>query len=107
MSSSEIIDEIVRSQIEFVGEKSAFSAARKAPLEISPEGDVMDFYGEEDVVVEILLKQFYHQTGAAGIRYTRTYLERKDLNIPDEVQMPSENDFFGDLMDKIRDIIPV
>jgi hypothetical protein len=53
-----ILDKIVKSMVDFIGSRIALTATRKAPVKIDLEGNVVDYWGEGEVVVDILLKQY-------------------------------------------------
>ncbi len=97
--SKALLEAILESQKDFVGEKQALSAARESPLQIDRDGDVKDFYGTEKIAVEILLQRFYERTGGPGLRYTRRYLAQKDLELPEDVELPERG---PGLLEKIR-----
>lgn len=107
MSTSDLIDGVVESQKEFVGQRAAMAPARKAPLEIGSDSEIKDFYGEEEVVLEILLEQYYSQTGEAGIKYTKSYLSREGMEIPEEVEMPESESLTELIIEKVKGIIPI
>lgn len=86
--SLDLLEAIVESQKEFVGEQQALSAARESTVQVGADGDIQDFYGEETVAVEILLQRFYERTGEPGLRYTRRYLRKQDMKMPEDVEMP-------------------
>lgn len=53
-----ILNAIIKKMKELLGEKIALTCARRAPLVINLKGKVIDYYGEGEVVVDILLKQY-------------------------------------------------
>ncbi len=56
-----IIRDIVEEQKEFLGEKAALKQARRAPLHIDKDGDVVDFYGNGQKALETLRSFTEHQ----------------------------------------------
>lgn len=87
-----LIEAIIQSQKDFVGEQEAISAARKAPIDIGPDGEVMGYYGKDEVVVQLLMKNYYNLTGQVGLNYIHSYLERQDMEIPEGVEEPASGD---------------
>lgn len=86
--SQEILEAILESQKDFIGKRQALSAARESPLEIDREGNIQDYYGEEEIAIEILLQRFYERTGDPGLRYSQKYLHKEDLKLPNAVELP-------------------
>ena len=94
----ELLSAILESQKEFVGDKQALAAARRSSLELSQDGHIEDFYGEGPVAAKVLLQVFFRQTGRAGLNYTRRYLHSRDMEIPQEVDLPERN---KDMLDRL------
>ncbi len=106
--SLNLLEAIVKSQKEFVGEEQALSAARESTLQIGAEGEIQDFYGEETVAVEILLQRFYERTGEPGLRYTRRYLHKQDMKLPEDVEKPESGPgIIQKMVKSIKNIAPV
>lgn len=101
--SDEVMEAILNSQKEFVGDEQAIAAARKSPLRIDTEGNLTGYYGKKEIATELILKSFYSQTGMPGIRYTKKYLEKNDLQLPEGVETPHrERDFLDKIVNYVR-----
>lgn len=53
---------------DLLGQKTALIKARKAPMQISPEGEIVDFYGEGEQVLNVLISQYEEVFGSAVAR---------------------------------------
>lgn len=93
-----LLSTILDAQKEFVGKKQALSAARRSSLRLTQDGNIEGFYGSGPIATKVLLQVFYRQTGQAGLNYTKRYLRKRGMDIPEEVETPSSN---NDILDKI------
>lgn len=98
----QILSEVLEAQKEFVGEKQALLVARKSSLEINRDGEIEDFYGSGEVATKVLLQVFYRHTGQAGLNFTRRYLHKRGLEIPEEVEMPSRRE---GVLERMKEVI--
>lgn len=53
---------------DLLGRKTALIKARKAPIQISPEGEIEAFYGEGEQVLNVLIHQYEEVFGSAVAR---------------------------------------
>ncbi len=81
-----ILNGMVKVMSELLGKKVALICARRAPLIISSEGKVENFYGDGKLVVEILLKQYEEVIGEVcheSIRKAiKPIIEKKKVELP-------------------------
>jgi len=78
-----VIRGIIDKEKSMLGGKVALAKARKAPLEISPKGEIDDFYGKGDQTVDILAQQLEDVAGKkvidSGIRnYIKSEYDQED-----------------------------
>lgn len=102
--------EVIRSVIDqfskMLGEKVAYKYARKAPLEITPDGEVTDCYGSGKNALETLVKQYEKVWGRKVARgkvkdaIHGSVPEEKYEMLPDYM-VPSEEE--GGMLDGIMD----
>jgi hypothetical protein len=57
------IEAIVEAFEELLGEETAYSYARKAPLQITPDGEIESFYGERSDALDLLVEQYQELWG--------------------------------------------
>ncbi|MGC8812700.1 MAG: hypothetical protein ACP5O8_03920 [Candidatus Aenigmatarchaeota archaeon] len=85
-----ILNEMIKAMTELLGSKVALICARRAPLIISPEGKVEDFYGEGKIAVETLLKQYEEVIGEVchePIRKAiKPIIEKKRVELPKSLE---------------------
>ncbi|MEM5847057.1 MAG: hypothetical protein QXE97_03100 [Candidatus Aenigmatarchaeota archaeon] len=59
-----ILNKMIEVMTELLGEKIVLICARRSPLLLDEKGKVKTFYGEGEIVVGILLKQFESIVGS-------------------------------------------
>jgi hypothetical protein len=77
----EAIQRIVESISNFFGEEMALGYARKAPLEVRPDGEVAAYYGKGRKALDILVEEFEKDLGKDAA-YHR--IEREFEDLPEE-----------------------
>jgi len=87
-----LIQKIIDKQVDYLGSEAALSKARRAPVTIDPEGNVMDFYGKGKDVISMLESEYEEVWGKAISKMKMKNLfekevseEKKDL-LPNELQ---------------------
>lgn len=86
----EILQAILDSMVNFIGSRIALTAARKAPLNIDPEGKIVGYWGEGEVVVDILLKQYEAIMGGACYpiikKALKPIVEKVFVKLPERIE---------------------
>ena len=86
----EIFNAIINSMKELLGSKVAIIYARKAPIVMTMEGKVTDFYGEGEVVLEILLSQYESLMGDVCHkpikRAIKEILKKTPVKVPERIR---------------------
>lgn len=77
-----LIREIVADQSEMLGEKVAVQKARAAPLEIDKNGEITDYYGKGESVLQTLVGKYEEVWGAEVAR--RKVRETVEGNVSEE-----------------------
>lgn len=100
----EAIRQIISSIEDFFGKKLALGYARRAPLEVTPQGEVLAYYGKGRKALEILMERFEEDIGkeAADDRMRaamREIPEEKRELLPERIrpreEIPGGQGFFS------------
>lgn len=83
-----VMEDIMDKENAMIGEKVALARARKAPLQISPKGEVEDYYGDGKQAVDILMQQLEQVAGKKVIDSTVRNLIKSDYDPSDHDMLP-------------------
>ncbi|MCW1294081.1 MAG: hypothetical protein QXK90_01275 [Candidatus Parvarchaeota archaeon] len=72
---------IVGSMSEMMGKELTLKYARRAPLVISPDGVVEDFYGDGNTALKILTSQYKGLAGDVVYKLIATKIEASKINV--------------------------
>ncbi|MFB6115845.1 MAG: hypothetical protein ABEK04_06200, partial [Candidatus Nanohalobium sp.] len=106
----ETIQTIIDNISNFFGKQMALGYARKAPLEVTPEGEVKAYYGKGRKALEILAEEFENDIGkeAADQRIKNALDdlpdEKKKL-IPEKIRPEESTDNGGGLFSRFKGIL--
>lgn len=87
-----IIRQIVDKQKTMLGDKVALGRARKAPLTISPDNEIEEFFGDGKQAVDILVQQYEDFAGPNVV----------DSNVQNIVKSEVDSDDYDKLPERIR-----
>ncbi len=102
----EAIRHIVLAFREFIGEKAAFTIARRAPLEIDAEGEVVKYYGSGRTALELTADQYETFLGVVAVYKMQAALmpfKDQEEKIPPKIR-PREarhHDMFKGLLERL------
>lgn len=84
-----VMRDILDKETSMIGEKVAMARARKAPLQITPKGEIDDYYGDGKQAVDILMQQLEHVAGRKVIDSVVRNLVQSEYD-PDDYEMLPE-----------------
>lgn len=110
-----VMEDIMEKENAMIGEKVALARARKAPLQISPSGEIEDYYGDGKQAVDILMQQLESVAGEKVIDSTVRNMIKSEYEPSDHDMLPerirpgftpsksesSSNGFFSSLKSKL------
>ncbi len=80
----QLFESVIRQQTEAVGTETAHAQAGRAGLTISPEGRIVSFDGEPQLVLLRLIKCFTEGGSVAALMACRPLIERVLADLPVE-----------------------
>lgn len=83
-----VMTDILEKENAMIGEKVAMARARKAPLQISPSGEIEDYYGDGKQAVDILMQQLEQVAGKKVIDSAVRNLIKSDYEPSDHDRLP-------------------
>lgn len=103
------IQTIVDDVSQFFGDQIALGYARKAPLEVSSNGEVRAYYGKGRKALEILVEQFENDIGREAadkrIKNVLSDLSEDERKLVPERIRPDQETREEGLLDKVREAI--
>lgn len=112
-----VIRQILKSIQDFFGKKLAMGYARRAPLEVTPDGEVLAYYGKGRKALEIMMERFEEDIGkeAADDRMRsamREIPEEKRELLPERIRPEAKprsdsTGIFRSLREVLRTGVPV